>query len=481
MQITEQYILMQAPNAKAADNGRKLSQKGNFGNLGKNAEENVYWGECSGSGKNPYKTSIDWSLSESAPTCRCSCPSRQFPCKHSLGLMFEMLAGKNFEVTDMPEDLAEKREKQAARAAKKEESKNEPAKPKKTNTAAQKKKIAKQLEGLDQAEKMVDELLTAGIGTLAGSSAQSFEKLAKDLGNYYLTGPQTAFSRIALAVKQIQKKPDEADAYYAEALRILVYLHATIKKSRDFLNNKLEAENFSSEDTVLFEAMGGIWKLDDLHSIGAYRENARLVQMSFDVSFDEAKKEYVERGFWMDIDNGTIAQTLNYRPMKALKYVKADDSCFDMVEVPVLYEYPGELNRRIRWDGYTTRQFTEDEKALIPSLAKSNIAEAVKVAKNQMKNTLMPKYVPCFLPIGELGMVEDRLVLADTAGNRIELRDRKEDGADHETTRHLKNLPFDISKNCSLFGIMFYDEADHSICVHPYSIATPQEIIRLQY
>ena len=89
MQITEQYILMQAPNAKAADNGRKLSQKGNFGNLGKNAEENVYWGECSGSGKNPYKTSIDWSISENAPTCRCSCPSRQFPCKHSLGLMFD--------------------------------------------------------------------------------------------------------------------------------------------------------------------------------------------------------------------------------------------------------------------------------------------------------------------------------------------------------------------------------------------------------
>ena len=152
MKITEQYILLLAPNAAAASNGRNLSRKGSFANHGTNADSNVYWAECAGSGKDPYRTSIDFSISESAPTCRCSCPSRQFPCKHALGLMYEIMAQKPFAVGELPADLAEKKAKQEARAAKKEEKESQPEKPRKVNTSAQKKKIAKQLEGLDQAE-----------------------------------------------------------------------------------------------------------------------------------------------------------------------------------------------------------------------------------------------------------------------------------------------------------------------------------------
>ena len=278
MKITEQFILLLAPNAAAASNGKKLSQSGKFQARGNNPDSNIYWAECAGSGKNPYRTSIDFSISESAPTCRCSCPSRQFPCKHALGLMYEILAEKDFEVGELPADLAEKKAKQEARAAKKEEKAAQPEKPKKTNTSAQKKKIAKQLEGLDLAQKLVDDLLTGGLGTLAGTSAQSFEKVAKDLGNYYLTGPQNTYSAIALEVRKIQQNPEKADEHYAEALRLLIALHATIKKSRVFLNQKLEAGNYSAEDSMLFEAMGGIWRLEDLKAIGSFRENVKLMR-----------------------------------------------------------------------------------------------------------------------------------------------------------------------------------------------------------
>ena len=481
MKITEQYILLQAPNAAAATNGRNLSRKGSFLGHGRNADSNVYWAECAGSGKNPYRTSIDFSISESAPTCRCSCPSRQFPCKHALGLMYEIMADKPFEAGEIPADLAEKKAKQEARAAKKEEKESQPAKAKKTNTSVQKKKIAKQLEGLDQAEKLVDELLTSGIGTLSGTSAQAFEKVAKELGNYYLTGPQNAFTRIALEVRKIQQNPEGASEHYAEALRILISLHATIKKARVFLNSKLEAGNYSAEDSVLYEALGGIWRLEDLRAIGSYRENARLIQLSFDVSYDEAKKEYVERGFWLDLDQGSIGQTLNYRPVKALKYVKADDSCFDVLEIPVLYEYPGELNKRIRWDGCSTRAATPEEMQKLPRLAVSGIAEAVKTAKGQMKNTLLPKFIPSLIPVGQIGIVGDNAVLEDPAGSRIVLRDRREDGPDHTSVQRLKTLPMDIPVGSAVFGLVFYDAADHRIFLHPYSIVTPDRIIRLQY
>ncbi len=481
MKLTEDMILMQAPNSAAAENGRKLSQKGSFSNRCRTADATLYWAACKGSGKEPYRTSIDLSASDSAPTCRCTCPSRQFPCKHALGLMFEILAGKEFETAEIPADIAEKRARLAARATKKEPEEPQPPKPKKANTAAQKKKLQQQLEGLTQAEHMVDDLLSAGISTLSGSSARSFEKLAKDLGNYYLTGPQAAFARIALTVRQIQASPEQAPALYAEALRVLISLHATIKKSRDFLSSKLEAGNYSAEDSILYEALGGIWRLEDLRAIGSFRENARLVQLSFDVSYDEAKREYAERGFWLDLERGDLVRTLNYRPVKALKYVKGEDSCFALVEVPVLCEYPGEVCPRVRWEDCVPRDLSDSERRSVPTFARADIPAAVKLAKNQMKNTLLPKYIPALLPVGRMGTVEGAPVLEDRLGTRILLRDRREDGPDHAAASRLAALPVPIPESSAVFGLVFYDEADHRICLHPYSVITPEQIIRLQY
>lgn len=479
MELTESFILLQAPNPAAAENGRKLSKKGSFSERHKTEDDSLYWADCAGSGKNPYHVSIDWSQPET-PVYRCSCPSRQFPCKHALGLLFEILDGKAFGTADMPQDIAEKRAKQAVRAAKKEAAASAPPTSPKTN-AARKKKLTKQLEGLDMAETMVTDLLASGLGTLAGSSAQSYDKLAKDLGSCYLTGPQTAFTRIALAVRTIQKDPHQAQAAYAEALPLLVALHAAIQKSRAFLQSKLDSGDFSVEDSALFEALGGVWKLEELRAIGSFREHVRLVQLSFDVTYDEAKKEMVERGWWLDIDSGEIAQTRNLRPLKALKYVKGDDSRFDLLEIPVLYIYPGESDRRIRWDSAVPRPVTPAEYAALPALAQPDIAAAVKQTKGRIKNTLAPKFLAVLVPIGRLGRINEEFVLEDPQGGRVVLRDRPAEGGDHAALSRLALLPIPIPAGSALFGLMFYDERDRSICLHPYSVVTPEQILRLQY
>ena len=478
MTLTEQMIQLQAPNPAAVENGRKLSKKGSFSAHCRTQDDTLYWAQCAGSGKTPYRVSIDWTVPD-APVCRCSCPSRQFPCKHALGLMFEQLAGREFETAELPQDIADKRAKQAARAAKKEETAGSPPKPKRVNAAAQKKKLAKQLEGLDMAEQMANDLLSTGLGALAGSSAQTYDKLAKDLGSCYLTGPQAAFTRIALAVRTVQKEPDRADAAYGEALRILVSLRSAIKKSRVFLQSKLETGNFSPEDSALFEALGGVWKLEDLRAIGSFQENARLVQLSFDTSFDEAKKEYVERGWWLNLEGGDILQTLNLRPAKALKYVKGEDSRFGLLETPALYLYPGEGNRRCRWETASARPLTAEEQAALPALAQARLAAAVKLTKGTIKNTLAPKFLGVLVPIGRLGTIGDSFVLEDPAGDRIVLRDRP--GSAASCTVRLAALPREVPAGSALFGLMFYDEGDRSLCLHPYSVVTRSEILRLEY
>ena len=121
-----------------------------------------------------------------------------------------------------------------------------------------------------------------------------------------------------------------------------------------------------------------------------------------------------------------------------------------------------------------------EEQKRLPSLAEG-IAETVKLAKGQMKNTLLPKFVPALLPVGKIGMVGQTPVLEDTAGNRIVLRDRREDGADHASVRNMMAVSNAVKTGSALFGLIFYDAQDHRICMHPYSIVTLDEIIRLQY
>src|SRR5438552_1455400 len=85
--LTAEQILALAPDAGSAKAARDLTSSRKWLSLGRDAQ--VAWGECQGSGKDPYRTQID--LSE--PAFRCTCPSRKFPCKHGLGL-FLLLANQ---------------------------------------------------------------------------------------------------------------------------------------------------------------------------------------------------------------------------------------------------------------------------------------------------------------------------------------------------------------------------------------------------
>src|SRR5690606_13696185 len=93
------------------------------------------WGQCQGSGKNPYQTQV--SLGETA--FKCSCPSRKFPCKHGLGLLLLLSEqAALFTEKEQPSWVAEWLEGRSQRAEKAKERKTE-AKPK-VDPAAQEKR-----------------------------------------------------------------------------------------------------------------------------------------------------------------------------------------------------------------------------------------------------------------------------------------------------------------------------------------------------
>src|SRR5262245_46735607 len=91
--IDDNFIAAAAPNAEAAKNGRGLVLKNKFLALHHSSDETLLFGHCQGSGKEPYVCSADFAVPDK-PVYRCTCPSRQFPCKHSLGLLYAKLEGK---------------------------------------------------------------------------------------------------------------------------------------------------------------------------------------------------------------------------------------------------------------------------------------------------------------------------------------------------------------------------------------------------
>ena len=220
-EISEQFISNLAPNSTAVNNAKKISAKGGFVKLSRSADDTFYMGQCKGSGKSDYITSADF-VDETNPVFRCSCPSRQFPCKHSLALLFEMAAKKDFEVCEIPQDILDKRKKKETREAKKQEkeeaikdgtaAEKDAASAKaaaKKSKAAKTKKIKKQLEGLKLTEDMIRSLLQAGLGTIGGNSVKAYTELAKQLGDYYLSGPQNYIQQLIAEIEAFKKDGDE--------------------------------------------------------------------------------------------------------------------------------------------------------------------------------------------------------------------------------------------------------------------------------
>lgn len=489
-QITEQQILALAPNPAAASNGRKISQKGGFVRLECSADDTFYLGECTGSGKSNYITTADF-IEPASPVFRCSCPSRQFPCKHSLALLYEIMAKKPFGTCEIPEDILKKREKKQARDAKtkeKEESADEAA-PKgadeakkkaasaRSQKAAKAKKIKKQLEGLDLAAKLVSDLVTSGLGTMGGTAIASYKQLSKQLGDYYLPGPQRLLNRLVLEIEAFQKDGDEA--HYERAIYVLEKFWSLIKKSKTYLADKLESGSLEQEDSQLYEELGGIWKLSELAEIGRSKKNRELVQAAFWVDYDEARKEYIDTGCYVDLENGEISMTYNYRPLKALKYVKQEDTLFGVAMTPEAFYYPGDGNLRVRWDSSEIRPLKPEDCQKLRSFAAVSLAAEAKAAKNLLKNALADPMFIRLIAYEEIGRTEAGLTLRTGDNGTILLGDMP---GMEPTCSRIPLLPDgNLLKNQVLLGGFYYDAKSRRLKMQPISIITGSDIVRLLY
>lgn len=220
MQLTSDQVLAMAPDASSAAAGKKLGSTKNWKTLGKGSE--ALWGLCQGSGKDPYQVKIDLS----SFTTQCSCPSRKFPCKHSLGLMLIFAAdAASVPETEPPAWVADWLERRRGAATRKQ-AKAEKAAHEEPSAAQQKtaeKRLANVKKGVDGLDLWLSDLVRSGLASVSTQPASFWENQAARMRDAQASGLDSRLRRMASIPNSA---PDWPEKLLAQVGKLALLTHA---------------------------------------------------------------------------------------------------------------------------------------------------------------------------------------------------------------------------------------------------------------
>ncbi len=178
MYFTIPQVQSLAPKPTAYKAGEKLSLIDKWETRG--CSNRVLWGSIFGSGSKPYYTQVD--VQDLA--YKCSCPSRQFPCKHAIGLMLSYAKSDNEKQEEEPEEIAtwvNKRRKKAEPKEEKELTEEEITKREKAKGKRSEDREKLVNAGVEELELWLKDLIRTGFLELPNKPSSYFTKMSARL------------------------------------------------------------------------------------------------------------------------------------------------------------------------------------------------------------------------------------------------------------------------------------------------------------
>jgi hypothetical protein len=472
--LSEELIEQVAPDASALQAGRGVKKQ--MSQLGVSADGTWLLGACQGSAKAPYQVSVDL-INPSAPVGRCTCPSRKFPCKHALGLMFSYLdRPEKFATREPAADLLAKRDKQAQRAEKTKDREAAPAGPRKVNLAAQAKKAKAQREGLDLLQKLLTDLVSGG-QWFEKSRLTRLENQSKQMSDHYLPGAMVGLRRLALAGRDTEASEEQRVALGSE---LIGRLWAMVQKGRGYLDNKLAGDEGQGEaDAVMEEVLGKAWQLTELREKGYFREGLTFVELAWERWDDAARQERIEMSHLVELGEGRVYQAIAYRPFKAMGRGTIGQASYQQpLQVKEAAVYPGFANRRVRWDPSAESAQSSSAGVLkkVHGFAASEFEPVLAELRKQLKHPLAPRETTVLLRCQKVGRVGECVVIEDTKGVRIEAADRHV--GDHNRA-NLVRAAGELRKQPALLARLFVRPLTGTIVAQPLTLLSPEKPLRL--
>ncbi|MEM9215120.1 MAG: SWIM zinc finger family protein [Cyanobacteria bacterium P01_F01_bin.150] len=221
---TTEQVLALAPDSGSIKRGKSLAIASKWPLLGRS--DIAVWGECKGSGKKPYRTQID--LSDAAtPAFRCSCPSRKFPCKHSLGLFLlfveqEASFQSVSESGDPPDWVAEWLAKRSQSAAQKQEKRKKAAADPVAQAKRADQRAAKIEAGLIDLNQWLEDIIRQGLATLPQQPYSFWDQAAARLVDAQAPG-------LATRVRKLAGIPHSGHGWPERMLKALGKIHLLVQ------------------------------------------------------------------------------------------------------------------------------------------------------------------------------------------------------------------------------------------------------------
>lgn len=250
---------------------------------------NAIWGACKSSGSKNYSVAVDLS----GPAFKCSCPSRKFPCKHSLGLLLLFASNNEFPQGSEPEWVNEWLQKRQASKT-----------PAKTVVNTEKKdqakadRIQKMQDGLHDLNEWLRDIFRQGIASLEGADEQFFEGIAASLVDAKVPG----IARIVKEIPEIIQTENNWPELVYEKMGMLRSLCCAFQKH----------EELSPSLQLTIETIGGInIKKDSLSRENNFIEDWFVLGIEEEL-MEEQRGLYVRRVWLFGISSGKYALIIDF-------------------------------------------------------------------------------------------------------------------------------------------------------------------------
>lgn len=503
-EVTEQSIGGLAPNDKAMEDARELIRSGALKNLAKTDDGSLVFGDCRGSSGAPYNVSMDLAGAGDKPTLRCTCPSRQRPCKHVLGLMLVFAQkGATFPIGAAPQELLDKRAQEAAKPAPKAP-RTKSAGPQNRNQSALAKKGKEQIDALETLGTFLVDLINVGVGGITPKMINEIDQQAKRMvdANIFVAWPELKRLSDAISSRADDDEDDEDDEEdearpekkkaarnlsketEARVAWMITHLHAMVRRGIKLLDGRLESEGATQfeRDATYDLIFSRRWQLRDLKHAGYWVENRRYLEISHENRNYELLEFVEATGYLLDLQDGSIVREWTALPYGALySGQKLRASRRGTLVVKEAGLYPGEMaNRRIRWDEKqedacveVTRK--EADYAALHSHAKP-IDSVIKAFRAQLRNPLHQLDGVYLVAAARFGMLGSDLIAEDAAKDRLVMRDMP--GAIVSGTVALRQAAAAFGPG-SLAVRLHFDLISRSICAEPLALFVGDEQLRL--
>lgn len=234
-----------SPDQASLKAASKLIKPGKWPQLARNETGSLVWGECQGSGANPYRVVAD----ADDHGYKCTCPSRKFPCKHALALMWMYAeSGSTFQVHETPEwvtdwlgrrrktagqarpETAAKGDSKDLRAARKppEEVEDDPKAAERRAAAARKRAEATERsirDGLDELEQWIADQLRLGLTGFLQDFTSRCRKIAARLVDAKAAGLAGRIDEMPARLMALPNE-DRLDGALSELGKLVLLAHA---------------------------------------------------------------------------------------------------------------------------------------------------------------------------------------------------------------------------------------------------------------